>query len=63
MVGDLFQSITILMRMYDEDSPCVPIVAEKRSNGKWHAILSDRELPFEVKEFFDMEQLDKKEGL
>lgn len=53
----------VLVRMYDEDSPCVPIVAEKRSNGKWHAILSDRELAFEVKEFFDMEQLDKKEGL
>ena len=53
----------VLVRMYDENSPCVPIVAEKRSNGKWHAILSDRELPFEVREFFDMKQLDKKEGL
>ena len=49
--------------MYDENLPCNPIVAEKRSDGKWHAILSDRELPFEVREFFDMEQLDKKEDL
>ena len=53
----------VLVRMYDENLPCNPIVAEKRSDGKWHAILSDRELPFEVREFFDMEQLDKKEVL
>ena len=53
----------VLVRMYDENLPCIPIVAEKRSDGKWHAILSDRELPFEVREFFDMEQLDKKEVL
>ena len=45
--------------MYDENLLCIPIVAEKRSDGKWHAILSDRELPFEVRDFFDMEQLDR----
>ena len=52
----------VLVRMFNGDFECIPRIAKKRRDGKWYDF-NDNELPFEVKEFFDMEQLDKKEGL
>ena len=47
----------VLVKYFDEDYECVPCVAEKRF-GKWHSI-DEKEIKFEVKYFFDMQQLDK----
>lgn len=48
----------VLVKQFDGDFECVPLVAEKLRDGKWY----DRHnqlLPFEVRYFFDMKQLDK----
>ena len=47
----------VLVKYFDKDYECVPCVAEKRF-GKWHSI-DEKEIQFEVKYFFDMQQLDK----
>lgn len=47
----------VLVKYFDGDFECVPAVAEQRCDGKWY----DRnsiEIPFEVRFFFDMQQLD-----
>ena len=45
----------VLVKYFDGDYECVPEVAEKRSDGKWYT--SEEEIPFEVKYFFDMQEL------
>lgn len=45
----------VLVKYFDGDYECVPEVAEKRSDGKWYT--SEKEIPFEVKYFFDMQEL------
>ena len=45
----------VLVKYYDRDYECVPEVAEKRSDGKWYT--DEKEIPFEVKYFFDMQEL------
>ena len=45
----------VLVKYFDGDYECVPEVAEKRANGKWYT--SDREIPFEVKYFVDIQEL------
>ena len=51
----------VLVKYFDGDYECVPCVAEKRF-GKWHS-LDEKEIKFEVKYFFDMQQLDKLQEL
>ena len=51
----------VLVKYFDGDYECVPCVAEKRF-GKWHSI-DEKEIKFEVKYFFDMQQLDKLQEL
>lgn len=46
----------VLVKMFDGDYECIPIVAERRMNGKWYSS-DDVELPFEVRYFFDMQQI------
>ena len=45
----------VLVKYFDGDYECVPEVAEQRWDGKWYT--SEREIPFEVKYFFDMQEL------
>lgn len=45
----------VLVKYYDGDFECVPAVAEQR-NRKWFS-RDDIEIPFEVKYFFDMQEL------
>lgn len=45
----------VLVKYFDGDYECVPEVAEKRNDGKWYT--SERQIPFEVKYFFDMQQI------
>lgn len=45
----------VLVKYFDGDYECVPEVAEKRIDGKWYT--TEREIPFEVKYFFDMQEL------
>lgn len=45
----------VLVKYFDGDYECVPEVAERRSDGKWYT--SERQIPFEVKYFFDMQQI------
>ena len=45
----------VLVKYFDGDYECVPEVAEKRSDGKWYT--SERQIPFEVKYFFDMQEI------
>lgn len=45
----------VLVKYFDGDYECIPEVAEKRSDGKWYT--SEKEIPFEVKYFFDMQEL------
>ncbi len=45
----------VLVKYFDGDYECVPEVAEKRYDGKWYT--SERQIPFEVKYFFDMQQI------
>ena len=47
----------VLVKYFDGDYECVPEVAERRSDGKWYT--SEKEIPFEVRYFFDMQELDK----
>lgn len=47
----------VLVKYFDGDYECVPEVAEQRIDGKWYT--TERELPFEVKYFFDMQILDE----
>ena len=47
----------VLIKYFDKDYECIPIVAEKRL-GKWYSE-SEMEIQFDVKYFFDMQQLDK----
>lgn len=49
----------VLVKYFDGDYECVPEVAEKRSDGKWYT--SERQIPFEVKYFFDMQKILKEE--
>jgi len=49
----------VLVKYFDGDYECVPEVAEKRNDGKWYT--SERQIPFEVKYFFDMQQILKEE--
>lgn len=51
----------VLVKYFDGDYECVPCVAEKRF-GKWYSI-DEKEIKFEVKYFFDMQQLDKLQEL
>lgn len=46
----------VLVKYFDGDYECVPCVAERRKDGKWHSI-DDKEIPFEVRYFFDMLEL------
>lgn len=50
----------VLVKMFDGNHACIPVVAEKRRDGKWYD-QNNNELPFEVREFFDMKQLDKED--
>ena len=45
----------VLVRYFDGDYECVPEVAEKRNDGKWYT--SEKQIPFEVKYFFDMQEI------
>ena len=45
----------VLVKYFDGDYECVPEVAEKRSDGNWYT--SERQIPFEVKYFFDMQEI------
>lgn len=53
----------VLVKYFDGSYECVPEVAEMRVDGKWYsrsgALIPDI---FDVKYFFDMQQLDKKGG-
>lgn len=46
----------VLIKYFDGDYECVPEVAEKRTDGKWYT--AEREIPFEVKYFFDMQEIE-----
>ncbi len=49
----------VLIKYYDGDYECVPIVAERRKGtNKWYDS-NNNEIIFEVKYFFDMQLLDK----
>lgn len=48
----------VLVKMFDGNHACIPVVAVKHRDGKWYD-QNNNELPFEVREFFDMRQLDK----
>lgn len=52
----------VLVKYFDGPYECIPEVAEMRVDGKWYG-RSGAEIPdiFDVKYFFDMQQLDKKE--
>ena len=45
----------VLVKYFDGDYECVPEVAEKRNDGKWYT--SEKQIPFEVKYFFDMQEI------
>ena len=45
----------VLVKYFDGDYECVPEVAERRSDGKWYT--SEKEIPFEVKYFFDIQEI------
>ena len=45
----------VLVKYFDGDYECVPEVAEKRYDGKWYT--SEKQIPFEVKYFFDMQKI------
>lgn len=45
----------VLVKYFDGDYECVPEVAEQRWDGKWYT--SEKEIPFEVKYFFDIQEL------
>ena len=45
----------VLVKYFDGEYECVPEVAEQRCDGKWYT--SEKEIPFEVKYFFDMQLL------
>ena len=45
----------VLVKYFDGDYECVPEVAERRNDGKWYT--SERQIPFEVKYFFDMQEI------
>lgn len=45
----------VLVKYFDGDYECVPEVAEKRCDGKWYT--SEKQIPFEVKYFFDMQEI------
>ena len=45
----------VLVKYFDRDYECVPEVAEQRWDGKWYT--TEREILFEVKYFFDMQEL------
>ena len=47
----------VLVKYFDKDYECVPCVAEKRADGKWYN-RNDELIEFEIKYFFDMQQLD-----
>lgn len=49
----------VLVKYFDGDYECVPEVAEQRIDGKWYT--SEKQIPFEVKYFFDMQSLLGKE--
>lgn len=49
----------VLVKYFDGDYECVPEVAERRNDGKWYT--SERQIPFEVKYFFDMQEILKEE--
>ena len=49
----------VLVKYFDRDYECVPEVAERRNDGKWYT--SERQIPFEVKYFFDMQEILKEE--
>ena len=49
----------VLVKYFDGEYECVPEVAEQRNDGKWYT--TDRQIPFEVKYFFDMQSLLGKE--
>lgn len=47
----------VLVKYYDGDYECIPVVAEQRTDGKWYD-QNAIEIPFEVRYFFDIQQLD-----
>ena len=49
----------VLVKYFDGDYECVPEVAEKRSDDKWYT--SEKQIPFEVKYFFDMQEISEEE--
>lgn len=54
----------VLIKYFDGEEECIPQVAELRPDGKWHVSTDfdgDFTIPscFDVKYFFDMQQLDK----
>lgn len=49
----------VLVKYFDGDYECVPEVAEQRIDGKWYT--SEKQIPFEVKYFFDIQSLLGKE--
>ena len=56
----------VLIKYFDGKEECVPQVAELRADGKWHVSTDfdgDATIPpwFDVRYFFDMQQLDTME--
>lgn len=51
----------VLVKYYDNDYECVPVVAEMGKDGRWHDRMGFI-IPFDVRYFFDMQQLDKGGG-
>jgi len=49
----------VLVKYFDGDYECVPEVAEKRNDDKWYT--SEKQIPFEVKYFFDMQEISEEE--
>lgn len=52
---DILNTNIVNAERFDGDYECVPEVAEQRIDGKWYT--TEREIPFEVKYFFDMQEL------
>lgn len=48
----------VLVKYFDRDFECVLEVAEQRVNGKWYNS-SEKEIPFDIIYFFDIQQLDE----
>lgn len=48
----------VLVKCFEGSFECIPFVAEMRNDGKWYDRPGE-EVTFEVRYFFDMQQLDQ----